>query len=311
MKLKIVFFGSGPVAAESLRLLSQNFDIEAVVTKPTTKDEMLQAYDTQDIYTVSDKTELDDLFATKKFNSKVGVLIDFDIIVSTNIIDYFLRGIVNSHFSLLPELRGADPISFAILEGKDVTGVSLMLLVEAMDEGPIIAMDEQQLDGTETGPSLTAQLIQLSNDLLRETLEPYVLEQINDRTGDIPVPRSQEEICSTFGKAYKPTYTRKLTKADGRIDWQTPAAQLDRDIRAFIEWPKSRVMLGNIDVIITKAHAVPSDFGEPGDLDILEEQGLIMVQTSSGYLCIERLKPIGKNEMDVTSFLAGYKSRLS
>ena len=146
-KLSLVFFGSGPVAAESLRLLSDDFIIEAVITKPTTRTEMSESSPNTPLFTVEDKASLDKLFNEHKFSSKLGVLIDFGIIISQQVIDFFPYGIVNSHFSLLPALRGADPISFAILEGKEKTGVSLMLLVQAMDEGPILLMHDLALDG--------------------------------------------------------------------------------------------------------------------------------------------------------------------
>jgi methionyl-tRNA formyltransferase len=212
-KTSLVFFGSGPVAAESLRLIAQNFDIEAIVTKPTTKAEMQAILHELPLFTVANKTELDALFSEQNFSSKLGVLIDFGIIVSQKIIDYFPFGIINSHFSLLPELRGADPISFAILEGKNITGVSLMLLVEAMDEGPILTIGEEKLNGQETTPELTDKLIILSDALLKDSIPEYL------NNGIRPVDQKHIEKISNR----KPSYTRKLTKKDGVIDWNKPA----------------------------------------------------------------------------------------
>src|SRR5690349_4191168 len=129
----ITFFGSGPVAAESLRLLAQSFTIEAVITKPRPAHhkgsvpvlelaEKLQI----PVRTASTKSELDALFDSRPVKSRVAILIDFGIIVSQQVIDYFEYGIINSHFSLLPEWRGADPITFSILSGQPRTGISLM-----------------------------------------------------------------------------------------------------------------------------------------------------------------------------------------
>src|SRR5882672_4684555 len=91
------------------------------------------------VVTASNKTELDSLLGQLHFTSRLGVLIDFGVIVSQKAIDHFDLGIINSHFSILPEWRGADPITFSILSGQEETGVSLMLLVRAMDEGPLLA----------------------------------------------------------------------------------------------------------------------------------------------------------------------------
>jgi len=308
----IVFFGSGSVAARSLELLSANFTIEAVVTKPKPAHHrgsfpVLDLAEKLDlpVCTVTNKQELSALMATKPFTSTTGVLIDFGIIVAQDTIDYFPKGIVNSHFSLLPEWRGADPITFALLSGQKQTGVSLMLLVEAMDEGPLLGFGIQKISADETTTTLSNKLIELSAALLRDTLPAYINDVPHPLTNTVTVPRTQEGT---------PTYSRKLTKEDGRLDWTKPAEQLEREVRAYNEWPKSYTTLGDIDVVITKALAVPSNGpgAKPGDLDITKTDGMsiLMVNTSSGSLDIERLKPAGKQEMTAQAFLNGYGSKL-
>ncbi|HTH72648.1 MAG TPA: methionyl-tRNA formyltransferase [Candidatus Pristimantibacillus sp.] len=296
----IVFFGSGPVAAASLRLLAQDFTVEAVVTKPRPDHHkgdvpVLAAAEelALPIHTATSRQDLRALFETKPFNSTVGVLIDFGIIVPQEVIDYFPLGIVNSHFSILPEWRGADPITFAILSGQEITGVSLMFLVAAMDEGPLLAYGEQPLEPDTTTPVLTDQLIQLSHALLVHELPQYIEE---GTTGGAPQTITGRKI----------SYSRKLTKDDGIIDWNKPAVQLEREIRAFIEWPKSRCTLGGIEVVITKAH-VANDSGPAGHTLTINK--LPAVYCGQQSLVIDRLKPAGKPEMDGQAFLAGYKQK--
>ncbi len=311
---RVVFFGSGPVAAKSLELLAKNFEIEAVVTKPKPEHHRgnFPVLDVAEelkipIRTVSNKAELDELVATKPFKSEVGVLIDFGIIVSQKAISYFPKGIVNSHFSLLPQWRGADPITFSILSGQKKTGVSLMLLVEKMDEGPLLGYGEHDIIQDTTSYHLTHDLILLSDALLRDMLPSYTSGELMLKTGTTVTPRSQEEICKMRGITYEPTYSRKLTKEDGRIVWNKPAEQIEREINAYIEWPKSYTTLAGKDVIITKAHAVPSSVGKkPGDVEVIKAEGVLMINCSEGYLCIDTLKPAGKNEMTTREFLAGY-----
>ena len=145
MKDSIVFFGSGPVAAKSLSLLAENFEIESIITKPATVGEMTAALArTVPVFAVSNKAELDKLISETSFKSQLAILIDFGIIVSRHVIDAFSHGIINSHFSVLPEWRGADPISFAILSGQAKTGVSLMLLDEGMDTGKILVTKKHE-----------------------------------------------------------------------------------------------------------------------------------------------------------------------
>src|SRR5689334_6869060 len=109
----IVFFGSGPVAAKSLELLAKDFSIEAVVTKPLPAHHkaifpVLASAKKLGIHTLtpSNKRELSALFAERPVKSRLGVVIDYGIIIGQDVIDYFPLGIVNSHFSLLTRWRG-------------------------------------------------------------------------------------------------------------------------------------------------------------------------------------------------------------
>lgn len=305
-KPPIVFFGSGPVAARSLELLLNDFDVVAIVTKPKPAHhkgdfpviDVAEAHKIN-LHTVSNKRELSELIATKPFKTEVAILIDFGIIVSQDVIDYFPRGIINSHFSLLPQWRGADPITFAILSGQKKTGVSLMLLVEAMDEGPVISVGIQELDGSETTPELTDKLIYLSDALLKEQVPRYLADGKGISQDELPrmIPDYPSE----------PTYSRKLTKEDGLLDFTKPAEVLEREIRAFIEWPKSRTTLAGLDVVITSAEVL-DDNGAAGQFSIAEKR--LMIFCGKGALAIKQLKPAGKNEMTAEAFVAGYGSKL-
>jgi methionyl-tRNA formyltransferase len=301
MSSKIVFFGSGPVAAESLRLLSQDFDVEAVVTKPQPphhKDDfpvlkLAQELDLK-IITTKDAAELSNKLAGISFESRVGVVIDYGILIPGSVIDSFPLGIVNSHFSLLPEWRGADPITFSILSGQKTTGVSLMLIVPALDEGPLLAQSPLEIAPDATTPQLTSKLIELSHQMLAEILPLYMAGKID------PAPQSEASIA----ESKEPTYSRKLEKQDGIIDWTKPAAQLQREVRAYLEWPRSRTVLGGTNVIIIKAH-VADGSGQPGTVDTAGKQ--LTVYCGEGALVIDSLIPAGKKEMPAQAFLAGYK----
>ncbi len=295
----VLFFGSGPVAAQSLRLLAYDFEIEAVITKPRAPHHkgavpVLDLTNELGIptFTSSNKQELDKLFESNSFKSDLAILIDFGIIVSQKVIDYFPLGIINSHFSVLPQWRGADPITFAILSGQKVTGVSLMLVVEKMDEGPLLSFGELVLRDDITTPELTDELIALSHRLL--------VRKIPQRVS--PTPGEAQSITGR-----EVSYSRKLTKADGIIDWNKPAIEIEREIRAFIGWPGSKTELAGKEVLITKAHVLPYD-GQPGSFKITKSE--LIVATSKDGLSLDMIKPSGKSEMNIQSFLAGYRRQL-
>jgi methionyl-tRNA formyltransferase len=298
----VVFFGSGPLAAKSLSLLTQDFEIEAVITKSTPlghRGEVPVMELTGKLgiktYSVETRSQLDDLIETTNFSSQAAILVDFGIIVSQKVIDDFPRGIINSHFSLLPQWRGADPISFALLSGQKTTGVSLMLLVEAMDEGPLLGYSEIVINPDSTNPSLSDHLVELSHNLIKKLVPDYLEGSI------------EAQPQSITGRDV--SYSRKLTKKDGLLDWTKSAVQLEAEIRAFIEWPKSHTTLGDTVVIITGAHVVPADNTSPGKLKIENNQLIIGCRENS--LSIDKLKPAGKPEMTIQAFLAGYGNRLS
>lgn len=293
--MELVFFGSGPVAAASLEKLARQFTIEAVITKPQPAHHrapfpVLEVAKKLSLKTLtpSNKQELSALFATKPVTSRLGVVIDYGFIINQDVIDYFPLGIINSHFSLLPEWRGADPISFAILSGQPKTGVSLMVIDAGLDTGKLIAYKSLPIAPDDTTPSLTDKLVDLSAALLTEYVPRYERGEVQ--------PKQQPHPD-------RATYSRKLTKEDGVIDWQKPAEQIEREIRAFIEWPKSRTIIAGREVIVTKASVIKETLA-PGVAKVENKQ--LIVGTGNESLLIERLKPAGKQEMTTEAFLAGY-----
>lgn len=296
----VVFFGSGPVAAACLSRLAVHCQIETVITKPRAPHhrgsvpvlELAEELKLP-VITVSNKHELDSELQHHSFISKAGIIIDFGIIVSEQAIQTFPLGILNSHFSILPELRGADPITFAILSGQPTTGVSIMRIVPALDEGPLLAYQELPITDDMDAPALTEALIGLSDSLLQKCLSNYL-------EGSIEV-----QPQSVTGRTT--SYTRKLSKQDASLDWQKPAPELAREVRAFSGWPGSKTTLGPIEVTVERAH-VTIGSGKPGTIH--HDATSLGVQTSDGILAIDQLKPAGKTSMTVQAFLAGYGKRL-
>lgn len=285
---KIVFFGSGPVAAKSLKYLSKYFDIEAIITKmvpsyhkESAPVEVLAKKLNINTFFANNKNELDELFQNKSYTSKIGVLIDYGVIVSNKVIDNFEFGILNSHFSLLPEWRGADPITFSILSGQEKTGVSLMLIDTGLDTGKIIVQKSLKIDSLETTQSLTNKLIELSNQLLSRYIPNYLDSKVKPRRQSHPD---------------RATYSRKLSKIDGHIDINKPAEQLEKEVRAFIGWPKSYINIFNKDIIITKAH-----------VSNIAESKIDIRCKDNNFLSIDELIAPSGRLMTSKDFINGYR----
>jgi methionyl-tRNA formyltransferase len=292
----IVFFGSGPVAAASLRKLYDDFRIEAVITKPKAEHhkgtvpviELANELGLK-IITVVSKKDLDEKIGSNNLQSEVAILIDFGIIVSQKVINHFKFGIINSHFSLLPEWRGADPITFAILSGQKFTGVSLMLLVKEMDEGPLLAQKKFNIPQDFDTPHLTQSLIDTSHELIVQHVPKYLSGQL------IPYP---QDITS-----HRVSHSRKLTASDGTLDFAKPANILEKEIRAYLGWPGSKTQIGSKQVTVTKAH-VDDTVLPVGKMQIVNKRELL-IGTSEKSLSVDELRPAGKNTMHIAAFIAG------
>ena len=298
----IIFFGTEEFSATSLQaLIDHDFHIAAVVTKPDSKKgrghklvpptvkRIAEAHDIPVWQPQKLRDIVDDI---KKLQPVTGVLVSFGKIIPQSIIDLFTPGIVNVHPSLLPTYRGPSPIESAILNGDTETGVSIMQLSAAMDAGPVYTRISHLLIGTETQP-------ELYETLGKAGAKELVRVLLSIMSGELQ-PTPQNESAAT--------YCQLIQKRDGVLDWTKSAWQLEREIRAYIDWPGSRTTLGDIDVIITKAH-VEECSGIDQLMDMQPERP--SKQCGDNYcLFFDAVKPIGKKEMPIQAFLAGYKDRL-
>lgn len=286
-KPKLVFFGSGPVGRATLEALLNDFEIEAIITKPRRRGHrspmpVLEFAKQHNVpfYTPSNRDELALLFKRQHFSAPLGLVVDYGLIIPGPVIGSFALGIANSHFSLLPAWRGADPITFAVLGGQKQTGVSLMLINERLDEGELLAQAELKIDPAITTSDLTRQLVMLSNRQLRQKLPLYIAGKLQ------PFPQP----------AGKVTYSRRLTKEDGVLDLTKSAQRLEREVRAYDEWPKSSIELLGHRLIVTQARVAKS-----------ADDGELVVKAKPGWLEIQQLRAPSGRLMSGSDFLRGYK----
>lgn len=305
-KHSIVFFGNEQIAtgistdAIVLQsLLSSGYDIKAVVcnkniirsrkNKPLEVERIAIDHNLP-FLTPNRVMELEDFL--RNSNAEAGILIAYGQIIPEKIIRLFPFGIINLHPSILPLHRGSTPIESVILNGETQTGVSIMSLTRKMDAGPIYTQKTLPLHGSESKLELAEKLLSLGCDTLLEIL-PSILNGT--------IYASEQDHASA-------TYDTLILKKDGKLDFTKPAITLEREIRAYAGWPKSYTRLGEHDVTITKAHSMHSDFGIPGDIEIIDDKSKkLMIQCNPGYLCIDFIQPAGKKEMPISAFLNGFK----
>jgi methionyl-tRNA formyltransferase len=304
-KTPVVFFGNERIAtgvttsAPTLTaLINAGYDVKAVVSNYERANS--RSARQLEIQTVADANNISVLLPAKPsdiankliaYGAEVAILVAYGKIVPQHIIDIFPLGIINIHPSLLPLHRGPTPLESVILNGELETGVSVMQLVKAMDAGPTYLQRPIKLTGTETKQQLADKLLTTGAEMVTELL-PRVLDG-----SATPTPQDDS----------KATYDKLITKEDGIVDWSKPAALIEREIRAFAEWPKSSAQIAGKEVTLTAAHPIP-DTGKVGSIELHGKD--LVVFCGEGALVIERLKPAGKNEMTAEAFLAGHKHLL-
>ena len=302
MSQKILFFGNERLAtgvttgAPTLRkLIADGYEISALIIAQAELGKSRQARELE-IGAVAEQHNIpivviDDLAGSveqlNEFGAELGVLVAYGTLVPQSVIDLFARGIVNIHPSLLPKHRGSIPIESVLLTGDTKTGVSLMQLAVKMDAGPIFAQVEVALSGDETKQQLADQLAQLGSRMVAENL-PKILN------GEL-VPSPQDESQATEDS--------RISKQDSLLDFSHSAVELERQIRAYAGWPRSRTKLKDTDIIVTSAH-VAEGSGRPGELVV--EANQLGIYCVAGILFIDSLIPAGKKEMSGSAFISGY-----
>ena len=204
-----------------------------------------------------------------------------------------LKTVLNLHPSLLPRYRGASPIAFPILNGDQVTGVTIMQVDSGVDSGPILAQRRVTIGPRDTAGTLGTTLAETGAELLRETLGRWLHGEI------VPSPQNESQA----------TVTKRLEKEDGGIDWRAPAVDIERRIRAFTPWPGCYTKWRAATLRILEADLPPADSQSASAAglpvgSVAPLRGGAAVMTGDGLLQIVQLQPEGRQKMTAREFLA-------
>ena len=199
-------------------------------------------------------------------------------------------GCVNVHPSLLPRYRGATPVPATILAGDDFTGVSIMLLDEGMDTGPVLSQAAVSITARDTTATLTGKLSQVAAGLLLEALVAYSRGMLRPR------PQPEEQA----------THTGVITRADGAIDWAKPAVALWREVRAYDPWPGSHTTWQGRGLKVTSAIPLTEIPARPGEVvPVPAGPAGFAVGTGEGALGIVGIQLEGKRAVAAADFIRG------
>jgi len=233
----------------------------------------------------------------KSLNPDIILVAAYGKLLPKAILDMPRFGCINVHASLLPKYRGASPIQWAVLNGDEKSGVTIMHMAESMDTGDIIMTEEVTLAADETAGSLHDKLAEIGGPLLISAMDAL-------ETGRAPRIRQNEEEA---------THVKMLDKNMGNLDFSRPAVELERWIRGLNPWPTAYTKLDGKMLKLWRAEVVEAEqlskelrVQEPGCIVCVEKDNF-GVLTGDGILRVLELQLEGKRKMTAEEFLRGFK----
>jgi len=291
--MRIVFWGTPEFATPALRaLLGEGFDVVAVVTQPDRPrgrsrsslepPPVKRVAEEEGIPVLQPERPRGDVFLAQlaALEPDISVVVAYGHILPSAVIDLPRLGTVNIHASLLPALRGAAPIQWAIAEGHAETGVTIMQMVPALDAGPVLHLLRTPIAPDETGGELTQRLSELGAQAIVEALMLL--------GADAAHPVDQDESLAT--------YAPKVDRETGRVDWSRPAEEVSRRIRAFDPVPGAWTTRDGADVKVFGARAVSGHRGDSGEVLAIDESGML-VACGDSAVRIAYVHPSGRRRL--------------
>lgn len=301
--MKIVYMGTPDFAVTPLRaLLAAGHEVTAVVTQPDKPKGRGAKVMMPPVKTCAMEYGIPVFQPTKirepkavetlrHFGADVFVVAAFGQILSREVLEIPRYGCINIHASLLPAYRGAAPMQWAILNGENRTGVTIMQMDEGIDTGDMLLKGEAAIEEGETDLSLQDKLTRLGSRLIVEALEKLEAGLL------CPKKQKQEDA----------SYASRLTKAMGELDWGLDAQTLDRKVRGLYSWPGAYTYFRGKLLKVCEAQPVWEDTdGQPGTVSAVTKDA-VLVNTGKQKLALLQVQPESKKRMAVKEFLLGYK----
>jgi methionyl-tRNA formyltransferase len=305
--MRVAFLGNDPWSVAPLRALADapDIEVELVVTNPPrpagrgsqlTPNAVADAARALDLplLEVNRVRDAEGFEALDLLEPDAIVVVAYGEILTPDVLDIPRLGAVNVHFSLLPRWRGAAPVQRAILEGDEVTGVTVMLMDEGMDTGPVLSTVEAAIEPEEDAGSLGARLAELGSPLLVETLRG-----LDEGT---VAPSSQDHTAAT--------YAPKILPEERTIHWDEPADNIVRRIRSLAPDPGAVTTFREGRLKVLLAHAVDEwertvDPSVPGVLERWDRDPL--VRAWPGLVELLEVAPAGRKRMSGEDWARGAK----
>ncbi len=305
VKYKIIFFGTPEFAIPSLQGIFEKENLLAVVTQPDKpKGRSLKLFPSPvKIWALAknlkilEPIKLKDpsfLKEVKDLSPDLIVVCSYGKILPKELLETPKYGCWNIHASLLPKYRGASPINWAILEGEKETGITIMLMDEGLDTGPIFLQKKIPISEEDTAITLSQKLSILGKEAILESIQLHKKGLLK------PLPQPENNV----------SYAPILKKEDGFFTFEEPAEKIERKVKAFLPWPTAFTYYKNKLLKILSAKAILLDHqNTPGTIIEIKKEG-ILIATSKGAILIKEVQLEGKKKISAYEFACGQRFKV-
>lgn len=301
-KVRIVFMGTTEFAGGILKgLLDEGYNVIGLVCqpdRPVGRKKILEFPFTKKV-AIENNIEVfqplnireDNEWLVNK-NPDLIITCAYGQIVPQKVLDIPSLGCINVHGSLLPSLRGAAPIQYAILKDFKVTGITIMQMIKKMDAGDMYAKREIQIDNLDTGDTLFKKMEVVASELLLEILPDYIDGKL------VGEKQNEEEV----------TFAPSIKREEEIIDWKDSKRNIYNKIRALNSVPGAYTLLDDLSIKVFESEEIDREYsGICGEIvDILKDK--IIVKVKDGAIAIKEIQPSGKKKMLVRDFINGNKN---
>ena len=304
--MRIVVLGTGPFAVPSLRLLCESeHEVVCAVSRPPKGRRAKPAPVTVAAEELGIEVWLPETVNSDEARNKLAeyqadllMVCDYGEILKSSTLEVARLGGINLHGSLLPKYRGAAPVQWAVLNGDEETGNTVIQMTPGLDAGPSLGVQRIAIDEDETAGELEARMADMGAELVIK-----VVEQLEQGTTS---PEPQDKNLATKAP--------RLHKQQGQIDWSQSAAQIKNQVRALQPWPRAFTHWQREDgepirLIVHRVRVEQSCSTETDPGEVLSVGTILQVATGNGSLQLEQIQPAGKRAMTAEEFLRGYAVR--
>jgi len=314
--IKIVFFGTPNFAEIILESLINNdiFEVVAIITNPDKLVGRKQVLTASPVKKIAFESGIEVLQPEKlieqlkKINADVFVVAAYGKIIPKEILEIPKFGCINVHGSLLPKYRGASPIQNVLIDGRKETGVTIMLMDEGMDTGPILRQESIEVNNDDNFSTFSKKMAKLGAGMLDKTLPEWIENEIE--------PIKQEDAEATYTKLFK--------SEDYKIDWGKPAEEIHNLVRGLypdvygtvkvgepafapteLRTGKEKMRIKILKTKISKQYQISNSQFLNGEL-LRYNNSLVVFCGNSDLLELLQIQPVGKKVMSGKDFLNGH-----